>query len=80
MSISLSLNESLIRLAAEHGLEVRFGYSKSDGSPIETRALIPERVFTTRNGEAVLVIGHDPYRDDDYRTFRLDRIKGRVSV
>jgi predicted DNA-binding transcriptional regulator YafY len=72
-------NLSAAQAAAKLGLALNFRYSKTNESPIETRRLVVENVIETTNG-SYLVIGHDPDRDDDTRSFRIDRIKGFVSV
>lgn len=72
-------NEALIRVAAAHDLYVTFSYSKSDTSPIEFRRLKPESIKASNDGN-VLFTGHDPFRDDSIRSFRVDRIKGFIKV
>lgn len=74
---SLSYNEGALRLALLHGKSVTFSYAKGDGSFIETRRFEPQEVKTS--GDNVVVVGYDPDRND-YRAFRLDRIKGDVRV
>lgn len=72
-------NLSAAQAAAKLGLALNFRYSKTNESPIETRRLVVENVIETTKG-SYLVIGHDPDRDDDTRSFRVDRIKGFASV
>ncbi len=74
----VSFDEGVLRLAAVHGRTVTFRYAKGGGSMIETRTLTPESVFTNKRGD-LLVGGQDPDRDE-YRAYRVDRIKGSVSV
>jgi predicted DNA-binding transcriptional regulator YafY len=69
-------NESLLRLAVAHNETVAFTYAKGNGGVIEQRRLNPESVFTNKRGD-LLVGGQDPDRDD-YRAYRVDRIKGRI--
>ena len=73
----VSLNEALLRLAAIHEVEVAFRYAKGDGSVIETRRFVPSEVQTV--GDHLTFVGYDPDRDEP-RAFRVDRIKGQVSV
>lgn len=73
----ITLNESLIRVAAVHGRVVMFRYAKTDTSPIESRKAIPSAI--EKHGESTLFVGQDPDRGD-YRSFRLDRIKGDVGI
>lgn len=70
--------EGLLRLAADHNRVVTFGYAKGKGDYIENRRLIPGQIQTTKQGHTI-VVGHDPDRDD-VRAYRLDKIKGQVSV
>ena len=74
----VSFNEGILRLAVVHEQPVTFRYAKGDGSHIEQRTLRPEGLFNARNG-ALLVGGTDPDRDE-YRAYRVDRIKGEVTV
>ena len=74
----ISFNEGIMRLAAIHGKTVEFRYVKGEGAPVETRRLVPSQV--RGEGETLSFLGHDPDRDDDYRQFRLGRIKGTVAV
>jgi predicted DNA-binding transcriptional regulator YafY len=74
----ITLNEALLRIAAIHGVEVEFSYAKGEGSIIERRRLIPENIQVSGEGN-VSFVGQDPDRDD-VRQFRLDRIKGQVSL
>lgn len=75
----ITFNEGVLRLAAVHGRVAEFRYAKSDGSPIEARSFVPEAVHTTREGN-VVVLGPDEDRGGAYRSYRLDRIKGEVSI
>lgn len=77
LASSVPFNEGLMRLAAAHDRTVTFSYAKGDGSVIEQRRLKPESVQTV--GDHVTFIGYDPDRDD-VRAYRVDRIKGEVSV
>lgn len=74
----VSFNEGILRLAAVHGRKVEFRYAKSDSAPVEARSFVPESVYETRDGNTV-VVGPDEDRGG-IRGFRLDRIKGDVSV
>lgn len=76
LASDISFNEGVLRLAGAHDRVVEFRYAKSDTAPIETRRFIPEAVYTSRQG-ALIVVGPDSDRDD-YRSYRLDRIKGDV--
>lgn len=71
------LNVALIEVAKEHGRVITFGYAKGRGAVLEQRSLIPYEVKDV--GDHKNVIGYDPDRDEP-RAFRLDRIKGEVSV
>lgn len=77
LASSVSFNEALMRLAAAHDRTVTFRYAKGGGTVIEQRVLKPQSVQTV--GDHVTFIGHDPDRDD-VRAYRVDRIKGEVSV
>lgn len=70
--------EAVLTLAATHGKTVKFGYAKGNGDYIENRRLIPGKVEVAKNGYTI-VVGHDPDRDD-VRAYRVDRIKGQVSL
>lgn len=75
---AVSFNEGLMRLAAVHERTVQFRYAKGkDGSIIETRRLKPSEVKEV-NGNMIF-LGHDPDRDD-VRAYRLDRIKGDITI
>lgn len=74
----VSFNEGLMRLAAVHDKVVTFRYAKGDGSIIEARRLLPESVFRNKDGD-LLFGGQDPDRGE-YRAYRIDRIRGEVSV
>lgn len=75
----VSFNEGLMRLAAVHDKTVTFRYAKGPReATIETRRLQPESVFTNKDGD-LLFGGQDPDRGE-YRAYRVDRIKGEVSV
>lgn len=73
----VSFNEGILRVAAVHDKTVSFRYAKGGGSVIETRVLKPAEVKTVKDHK--LVVGFDPDREDA-RSYRLDRIKGEVSV
>lgn len=75
----VSFNEGVLRLAAVHGRRVEFRYSKHDDAPIEARSFVPESVNRTREGN-VVIIGPDEDRNGEYRSYRLDRIKGEVGI
>ena len=75
----VSFNEGVLRLAAVHGRAVAFRYAKSDTDPIQERSFIPESVYTTREGN-VVIVGPDEDRGGAFRSYRLDRIKGDVGV
>jgi hypothetical protein len=74
----VTFNEGVLRLAAVHGRKVEFRYAKADNAPIEARAFVPESVNRTAKG-ATVIIGPDDDRAGEYRSYRLDRIKGEVS-
>ena len=78
MASTISFNEGVIRLAAIHGKTVEFRYVKSSTDAPQTRRFVPSSVRGA--GDTLAFVGKDPDRDDDYRTFRLDRIKGTVGV
>lgn len=73
----ISFNEGLMRLAAVHNKTVTFRYAKGDGKIIEQRTLIPSGV-KEKDGHMTFT-GYDPDRDD-VRAFRIDRMKGEVSI
>ena len=73
----LSSNEGLLRLAAIHNKTVTFSYAKGDGSVIEQRRLIPGEVKEVKGH--LTFVGYDPDRDD-VRAYRVDRMKGEVSI
>lgn len=72
-----TLNEQLLALAIANDLSVTFTYAKGEGQILETRTLEPEAVNEVKGNK--IVIGYDVDRDD-VRAYRLDRIKGRVSI
>lgn len=74
----ISFNEALLRLGAVHARKVHFRYAKTDTAPIEEREFVPEGVYETRDGN-IVVVGQDDDRDG-IRSYRLDRIKGEVSI
>lgn len=78
MATTISFNEGVIRLAAIHGKTVEFRYVKSSAHAPETRRFVPSSV--RGSGDTLAFVGKDPDRDNDYRSFRLDRIKGTVAV
>lgn len=43
------------------------------------RVLDVERVWTSKEGND-LITGRDPDQDGEYRSFRVDRIKGKVRI
>lgn len=73
----VSFNEGILRVAAVNGKTVAFRYAKGGGSVIELRVLKPAEVKTAKGHQ--IVVGFDPDRDEP-RSYRLDRIKGEVSV
>lgn len=73
----MSFNEGLLRLAAVHGKTVTFRYAKGSGGIIEQRVLKPSKVQEV-DGHLSFT-GFDPDRDD-VRSYRVDRMKGEVSV
>lgn len=75
----ITFNEGVLRLAAVHGRKVEFRYAKSPASPVEARSFVPTSVTTTRDGN-VVIVGPDEDRDGEIRSYRLDRIKGEVSI
>ncbi len=74
-----SFNLTALQAAKELGLSVTFRYSKSDTSPIETRSLAEVESFVETSKEHTVVFGYDEDRED-VRSFRVDRIKGFVTV
>jgi predicted DNA-binding transcriptional regulator YafY len=72
----VSFNEGVLRLAAVHSRRVEFRYVRAVGAPPESRVLIPEGISESVSGKT-LVVGTDTDRND-YRAYRLDRIKGDV--
>jgi predicted DNA-binding transcriptional regulator YafY len=77
----VSFNEGLLRLAAVHRKPVTFRYAKGRGDVIEQRSLIPSDVknVTDKGVVHATFTGYDPDRED-VRAYRVDRIKGQVSV
>lgn len=75
----ITFNEGVLRLAAVHGRKAEFRYAKSASAPIEHRSFVPESVYTTRDGN-VVIVGPDEDRSGEYRSYRLDRIAGEVSI
>ncbi len=75
--LSGSLNEQLIQVAINHDIEVEFAYAKGSGEVIEHRRLVPTKLDDAKGHK--IVTGFDPDRDD-VRAYRLDRIKGTVSI
>lgn len=73
----LSVNDALIRVAALHGLAVRFNYSKTATSPIETRCFVPSSLAVYE--DHTTFSGHDADRGM-FRAFRTDRVKGTVAI
>lgn len=73
----VSFNEGVLRLAAVHKRPVMFRYAKDERAPIEHRTFVPETVAHTNAG-ATVVVGPDPDRSGEYRSYRIDRIKGEV--
>ena len=76
MTIDQKDNLAALTTAILYGYRVSFRYAKGeDQAIIEPRTLEPTEIV--RDGDTVRVIGIDPDRDD-YRSYRLDRIKGAV--
>lgn len=75
----VSFNEGALRLAAVHHRVAEFRYAKTKSSPIETRRFIPESVAQTSKGD-IVIIGPDEDREHEFRSYRLDRIKGDVKI
>lgn len=79
-STSDSLNRDLIAVAIAHERPIRFRYAKgADGAVIETRTLKPERLTEAGKDKHEVVQGYDSDRED-FRMYRLDRIKGKVAL
>lgn len=74
----ISFNEAILRVAAVHGRKVHFRYAKTHTAPIEEREFVPEGVYESRDGN-VVIVGQDDDRDG-IRSYRLDRIKGEVTL
>ena len=72
----VSFNEGILRLASIHKKRVEFRYVKDLNAAPEQRTLVPEGISESDAGKT-LVIGTDEDRDD-FRAYRLDRIKGEV--
>lgn len=68
-------NTALLTVAKQHGLTASFRYQKKSSGNIEARRVVPEEFIK----DGTIVVGYDPDREE-YRTFRLDRIIGAVSV
>jgi predicted DNA-binding transcriptional regulator YafY len=78
LASDVSFNEALLRLAAIHERTVEFRYAKGkSGRTIETRRLVPQEVRQV--GDHLTFVGFDPDRDD-VRAYRVDRMKGEVTV
>lgn len=77
LASDVSFNEAMLRLACIHKRTVRFNYAKDEGKYIESRRLNPTGF--AGEGDTLSVKGHDPDRENEWRAFRLDRIKGEVS-
>lgn len=75
--VSGTLNEQLLQVAINNDVEVEFAYAKGSGAVIEQRRLNPVTLSVAKGHQ--IVTGFDPDRDD-IRAYRLDRIKGTVSV
>lgn len=76
-SLTGSLNEQLLQVAINHDAEVEFAYAKGSGQVIEHRRVNPSELREVKGHK--IVVGFDPDRDD-VRAYRLDRIKGTVSI
>jgi predicted DNA-binding transcriptional regulator YafY len=71
-------NRTAFAAAETLGLKVAFRYAKGDGGNIESRELA--EVYDVRETKGVAIVtGFDSDRDD-VRAYRLDRVKGYVSV
>jgi predicted DNA-binding transcriptional regulator YafY len=77
LASDVSFNEALLRLAAIHERTVEFRYAKGTGYVIETRQLVPQDVRQV--GDHLTFTGYDPDRND-VRAYRVDRMKGEVTV
>lgn len=78
LASDVSFNEAVLRLAAIHERTVEFRYAKGkSGRTIETRRLVPQEVRQV--GDHLTFVGFDPDRDD-VRAYRVDRMKGEVTV
>lgn len=74
----IGFNEGLMRLAAVHNKTVTFRYAKGDDQKvIEQRTLVPSNVKNVKGH--VTFTGYDPDRDGP-RAYRVDRMKGEVSI
>ncbi len=74
------LNSDLIGVAIAHERSIRFRYAKGQSeASIELRTLKPEKLTQAGADKHAVVQGYDPDRDD-FRMYRLDRIKGKVSI
>jgi predicted DNA-binding transcriptional regulator YafY len=65
---------STLAVACRDGLRVRFAYASRDDEPSQRRT---EPVALVYSGHRWYLVAYDLDRDD-WRTFRLDRIRGRV--
>ena len=75
---SIPINEAIMRLAALHRRMVKFRYAKGNGNVIETRKLVPQEIQSVKGN--TIFVGQDPDRDDEYRAYRVDRMKGEVVI
>jgi len=71
-------NVAAVLTAQECGLPIKFRYAATDSAPIQERTVQSPTLLRSAKGD-LFVNGTDPDRDDD-RSFRLDRMKGFVSV
>lgn len=79
-AVTTDLNTDLIAVAIAHDRPIRFRYAKGkDESTIEQRTLKPEKIAQVGTDNHSVVQGYDTDRDD-FRMYRLDRIKGKVSI
>lgn len=68
------VDQDVVRLAIKYGNVVKFRYTKgNDKKVVEYRQLVPDLI------DEKLIGGTDPDRDE-YRTYRQDRILGRVKL
>lgn len=74
-----SFNLTAFQAAKELGLGVKFNYSKGNVGSIEPRDLAEVEKVELTSKNHTIVVGYDEDREDP-RTFRVDWIKGFVTV